>query len=564
MKPLRQLFRRRLFRNEQGFALVIALAVTVVFSMTVITIIESAASNSRSSDRSKGRISAYSLAEAGINNAASILGKSNAYDQHLLHPQGTYQPADCASPPANPSGAPLLGNTCSVYTWTYDGGTTTMWGWLNSANSNWTIISTGQVRNAFGGAPTQRTLTATVHVRAAPSQTNYVTAWNYVFVMDTTPNVCNLSLDQTTNFAVSTYVAGNLCFRNSAYMAETDPTNPINLEVRGKIVYLNPAAKGVGDTSLPSNGQITTAKIGGGCDTAITGTGHTCAPPGDYFYVKPGGYSTTAPPISAPMLTNTDFTNYYNTAYIRPGLGCDNPGPNGATRLANSTFDNDTTPLNGAGGNGSAALFDLTPASNYTCEVKDSAGKVIAELTWDNTSKLLKIRGTIYIDGSVMYSQAATYQGVNSSGVHPAGDLTGKDGIGGKAVLYLSGTFSSFNTPLCGWDTVHDQAAVTGGVCDFSKWTPNTSMLMIVAHGSPDGVNFGGGSGCYFQGAIYAMYNVALGQQCRVEGPVIAATLTVGQGVSMKPLPGITDLPVGAPGNPNTAGIPEAPTYGGG
>jgi hypothetical protein len=37
--------------------------------------------------------------------------------------------------------------------------------------------------------------------------------------------------------------------------------------------------------------------------------------------------------------------------------------------------------------------------------------------------------------------------------------------------------------------------------------------------------------------------------------------LTIGQGASMKPLPGITDLPVGAPGNPNTAGVPEKPSY---
>ena len=127
---------RRVRSDEGGFALVIALAVTVVFSMTVITVIEAASSNSRSSDRSKGRVSAYMLAEAGINNAASILKKSNAFDPHLLHPQGSYQPADCASPPANPTGQALLGNTCSPYTWSYDGGTTTMWGWLDSSTSN--------------------------------------------------------------------------------------------------------------------------------------------------------------------------------------------------------------------------------------------------------------------------------------------------------------------------------------------------------------------------------------------------------------------------------------------
>jgi len=555
---------RRLLGEERGFALVIALAVTVVFSMTVVTVIESATSNSRSSDRSRGRISAYSLAEAGINNAASILSKSNAYDQHVLHPQGTYQPADCASPPANPSNAPLLGNTCSAYTWSYDGGTTTMWGWLNAATSNWTITSVGSVRNAFGGAATTRTLTATVHVRAAPSQDNYVTAWNYVFVKDTTPDICNVTLDQTTNFAVSLYLEGNLCFKNSAYIAETDTNDPINLEVRGKIVWLSGAQKGVGNTALTDNGQVTTAKIAGGCAQNLNGTPHTCSPPSDYFYVKSGGYSTTAPAIAAPALTNTDFATYYDTAFIRPGDPCDNPGPNGSTRLANSTFDNDTTALNGAGGNGSAAQFDLTPSSNYTCQAKDSAGKVVGQLAWDNTAKILQIRGTIYIDGSVTFSQNATYQGVNGAGSHPSGDTSGNDGIGGQAVLYLSGSFTSNNKQLCGWNTVTDQAAATGGICDFTKWTPNTSMLMIVAHGSGNSVDLGGGSGCYIQGAFYSMNNMALGQQCRVEGPVISNTLAVGQGVTMKPLPGITDLPVGAPGNPNTSGIPEAPSYGGG
>src|SRR5438105_1909865 len=145
---------RRLQTEERGFALVLALAVTFVMSMVVITVIESATSNSRSSDRSKGRVSAYSLAEAGINNAASILAKNNAYDAHVLHPQGSYQASDCANPPQNPSTAPSLGNTCSPYTWNYDNGTTTMWGWFDSATSNWPITSTGSVRHPFAASST--------------------------------------------------------------------------------------------------------------------------------------------------------------------------------------------------------------------------------------------------------------------------------------------------------------------------------------------------------------------------------------------------------------------------
>src|SRR5205807_9810234 len=143
-------------------------------------------------------------------------------------------------------------------------------------------------------------------------------------------------------------------------------------------------------------------------------------------------------------------------------------------------------------------------------------------LTWDNTAKILKIRGTIYVDGSVTLSQDATYQGVNSSGVHPSGDTTGADGIGGQAVLYISGTYTQSNHKLCGWDTAIDQTASTGGNCDFSKWTPNTSMFMVVAHGTTTSFSLGGGSGCYFEGAIYSVNLADFGQQCRVEGPVIS------------------------------------------
>ena len=75
------------------------------------------------------------------------------------------------------------------------------------------------------------------------------------------------------------------------------------LEVRGKLVWLSGASKGVGD---PTSGQITSAKIAGGCASSVTGTAHTCSsasPANDYFYVKDGGYSTLAPAIVAPTLS---------------------------------------------------------------------------------------------------------------------------------------------------------------------------------------------------------------------------------------------------------------------
>ena len=540
---------RRVMANEQGFALVIALAVTVVFSMTVVTVIESASSNSRSSDRSKGRVSAYTLAEAGINNAASILSKSNPYDEHLLHPQGSYQPADCASPPANPTGATLLGNTCSPYSWTYDGGTTTMWGWFDMTSSSWTITSTGTVRNAFASASTQRTLTATVHVRAEASQINVVAAWNYVFVKDTTPNVCNVTLDNTTTLSSSLYVEGNLCFKNSAGVSEPDPTDPVFLEVRGKLVWLSGASKGVGSASPLQT--ITSAKIGGGCTTgSVASTAHTCSPSSptnDYFYVKSGGYSTTAPPINAPVLTSADWDGYYQNATISRMKPCDSGG------LPGTSFDNDTTRNTSL-----PSTFVLTAGSNYTCQTTVN-GKVVGELDWNSSTRILQVRGTVFIDGNLSIDGVVKYRGVNANGAHPAG-TDGSDGEGGMMVMYVSGTVSMTNTGVfCGWNMTNDTSAYSGGTCDFSAWTPGTSMFMFIAGG---GVTLNQGS--YFQGAIYTAGSVTLGQSAQTEGPIIAGSITLGQSVKMKPLPGLADLPLGAPGNPNTSGVPEAPAYGSG
>jgi Tfp pilus assembly protein PilX len=536
---------RRLIEQEHGFALVLALSVTVVFSMTVVTVIESAASNSRTANRSKGRISAYSLAEAGINNAGSILSKSNPYDSHTLHPQGTSAPADCASPPAYPTGATLLGNTCSPYSWSYDGGTATMSGSFDLNTQNWTITSTGSVRNAFGGAPTTRVLTATVHIRAQASQINVVPAWNYVFVKDTTPNVCNVTLDNTTSLTSSLYVEGNLCFKNSAGISETNAVDPVLLEVRGKLVWLSGSSKGVGQSSPLQ--EITSAKIGGGCASGtVATTSHACSSATDYFYVKAGGYSAIAPAIVSPTLTTTDWDDYYQSATVSRLKPCNTGG------LSGTVFDNDTIRNTSL-----PSTFILTAGSNYTCQTTNVSGAVVGELDWNAGTRILDVRGNVFIDGNVSIDGVVKYRGVSSKGLHPAGS-NGTDGLGGMMVMYVSGTVSLTNTGVfCGWNTINDTSAYTSGTCDFNAWTPSTSMFMFIAGG---GVTLS--QGAFFQGAIYTSGTVSLGQSAQTEGPIIATALTLGQSVKMKPLPGLADLPLGAPGNPNTSGVPEPPMYG--
>jgi Tfp pilus assembly protein PilX len=541
---------RQRLSEEHGLALVLALGVTIVLSMTVVTVIETSTSNARSSDNSKNRVSAYTLAEAGVANANAILAAKNPYDQHVLHPQPPYQPADCANPPANPTGFALLGDTCSPMVFNLDGGTATVWGWLDLSTANWTITSTGQVaRNAFGGQPATKTLHVVVHIRARAAQQNVTPAWNYVFVKDTTPNVCNITLDQTTALSSSLYTEGNLCFKNSASVSETNSADPVLLEVRGKLVWQSGASKGVGQSSPLQ--EVTSAKIGGGC-TAVGGTPtsatHTCQRPSagsDYFYVKTGGYSTDAPAINSPSLTTTDWDNYYQTATISRLNPCLSGG------LAGSNFDNDTTRNSSL-----LTAFNLTPSTSYTCQTKNTNGFVIGELDWDATNHILSIRGTVFIDGNVTINGLVKYRGVNKDGLHPSGS-NGADGTGGMMVMYVSGTVSLSNSGVfCGWNTNNDTAAYNGSSCDFSAWTPGTSMFMFVTNG---GVTLNQSS--FFQGAIYSAGNVTLGQSAQTEGPIITNTISLGQSVQMKPLPGLADLPLGAPGNPNTSGVPEQPVY---
>jgi hypothetical protein len=196
-----------------------------------------------------------------------------------------------------------------------------------------------------------------------------VPAWNYVFVKDTTPDVCNVTLDNTTTLNSSLYVEGNLCFKNSAGISEPNPAEPVLLEVRGKLVWLNGASKGVGDLSTNPFQHLTSAKVAGGCSSSLAGVAHTCSPPNDYFYVKAGGYSSFAPAISAPTLTASDWDGYYQNATISRLKPCNAGG------LSPTSFDNDTLRNSSL-----ASTFVLTAGSNYTCQTTDASGSVVGEL----------------------------------------------------------------------------------------------------------------------------------------------------------------------------------------
>ena len=128
--------------------LIMAIGILGVLSLTGATLIYYSSSNARSASASKGHETAYTLAEAGVAQALSVL---------------------------NNSLSPLTGSLLGSTTLQLEGGSVTYSGTLNG--TTWTITSTGTVTNPTGAAAVTRTLTRSAEVYGLNSGAN-VAAWN--------------------------------------------------------------------------------------------------------------------------------------------------------------------------------------------------------------------------------------------------------------------------------------------------------------------------------------------------------------------------------------------------
>jgi hypothetical protein len=498
---------RKLIAREEGFALVLALGLTVLLSMTVVTVIESSMSNSRQSNVSMGRIGASSLAEAGINNALAVLThpNTNALQQSAL--------------PSTEADASQK---------SYPDGTAKWWGILTG--SNWILHGVGLVRNPSGpGAPDlRRESTATVDVILAPTQPMTTKLWDYL--MNTgTGSPCDMTIadgSHTGNPATIVsrlYVYGNLCLGTSDGGIGLVKDSP--LMVKGKLSVNSPSSA-VGSSGAPINEM----HIGQGCTYLTQALHNPCqvgagGSPAFKDNIWATVVDTVVPDITAPT---PDWNSSYTNAKPGPMQACT------TTSGSPPAWDNNTT-RDYSVYNASATAFDLTPASSYSCTVTDAYSNVLGKLDWNGSTKVLTIVGTVFIDGAAKVTNGALNQ------------------YTGQGTIYLSGTFyMSDGTRLC--------AAVSGTECDFAAWNPNTKLLGIVANGN--GVQLASGLGIHlynaqFQGALYATNTIRLEGTTRTHGPIIARRIDIGYNVSTSSaaangFPLVTTVPTGLPGAPTT------------
>jgi len=499
-------------RGEQGMVLPIALGILAVLTISTMVVLDSSTSNARSSVRSKGDKVAFALAEAGINNAIAVLMKpgTNALNKYDFCPA-----ADTA---------PVLPcwNTNA-----YEGGTVQWTGALTvqSASAYWTLTSTSSVRNPYGTRVLHRTLTARAPVYPAPSQPLNSPSWNYIYsrALGTGQpfSGCDMTLTNQVEVTSPLFVNGNLCLENKARITAG------GLFVRGSLSQ-NSTQNFVGTSAV----KLNDAHIAKGCK--YTGqVAHTPCVGGD----PPAGDKVWALTLDANAGAVQPPSVLWNEWYLNASPGPYYPcNPTEPGQAPNPTWAWDTPVAAGSASditkltykNNNAGLINLTPPTSYSC--RTWAGR----LSWDASSRVLTVSGTMYLDGSAKIDNGLT------------------NSYAGQGVIYMSGTLLVKNSKLCGkLDSANPNNCTTTG------WNPNTNLITFVANGNgstgaPDSQVPVGDSvyivSSHVQGAIYGTNIVDAATTSLVDGPLDGSTVILGQ-TSNSAFPPFSIVPSGMPGN---------------
>ena len=530
--------------DERGQSLVLALLVMTTLAIVLSTVIIFTSSNQRNANYQKSAQVATSLAEAGINDAVSVLANpSNSCCLVVPWGAGTNAvlPDNSASHPA--------------YSTTYSGGAVKWWGTLDQSTEIWTLHAQSTVANPTGpsAASIVKNMTAQVQVNAPKPGNIQVGVWNTIYSPYGPSAGCDTLVAQSENIGVPLYVGGNLCVGNGALI-----NAPVY--VGGFLNFSNKQAQ-VGCSVANGNGCATpapvhSAHVGSYCVVGASSQVNPCKSepvngnqPHTNIWVQGAPNNLTGPAsdflgITAPQIcwgpstcTGDPTGGWYTQASPGPTHPCVTSAGTPPVFDNNTTWGPQETP---AAPNGSVpGTFNLTPdSSDYTCKT------AYGELSWNHTSRVLTVNGTVFIDGNVTATSSsqtpATYTGWGS-----CTNATPCDGV-----MYVSGTAFINGVKLC--------AVVVSGNCDWANWNPNAKILVFLANGqgSQQGVSAGQGvvvgpSQTSFQGALYANYQVVTGQSAATQGPLVSGTQTVVSGQSFQgTFPNINILPISIQGPP--------------
>jgi Tfp pilus assembly protein PilX len=519
--------------DERGQSLVMALLVLTFLAVSLGTVIFFTASNQRSSNLHKAQATAKSLAEAGVNNAISVLANPN---------NAPYLENEWA---ADGSGlSPLPDGTVNhpAYSTRYSGGVATSgcvsnvpcvkwWGNLDTTYDVWTLHGKATVPNPTGAAAIVKTMSAQVQVNA-PNPTNFkVGVWNTVYSpKGPTAGQCDTSIGQGITISIPVYVGGNLCMGQNAVI-----TKPVY--VGGFLTFQNKQ----GHIGSSGNGNtVNSAHVGGYCQVSSGTQVSPCksepvggSNPNTNIWVTGAptnltGVASDFIGITAPAICWDGTQAACTGPPLNGWYAVSSPGPTHPCVTSSGTpptYDNDSSFNNSV-----ATTFNLTPATSYTCKTAQG------ELSYNAATRVLTIAGTVFIDGNVTASTPGNLP-IQYTGWGSGGNCTNNGDC--QSVLYVSGDFSLNSEKLC----AVMNASNTDCNWTTNAWDPNKKILIVASNGST-GITVGP-SQTSFQGGLYATNTVSTGQSAVTEGPLVSGTQAVVLGQQFGgTFPAITILPL--------------------
>lgn len=365
-------------------------------------------------------------------------------------------------------------------------GTVTYVGTLSG--TTWTLTGTGSARNPSGPHAANVVRTVSAQAQVTTSTVPDMRAYNYLFIDQ--PAGC-IDMGNGVTLDVAVYVRGDLCLRNNAQI------NSPAVHLLGNLSVFNSAQIGSAGAPISEFRSTGTCSYGG----SVT----TCGAPSRVYASTIG---TDPPSIPKPTI---NLPNWYANADLGPLSNCTSGSFSGG-------FDTNTV-LDVSRGS-----VDLTPASAYDCR-KVVGGQTVAQLTWQPGSPgTLTIKGVIYFDGNVTWSNLNLIQ------------------YDGRATIYASGVVAIANNA--------DLCAVPA--CD-SSWDPSVDLLIFVAGSKTSATTTTAtsvsiGQNVNFQGAIYAVNDVIVANNTTLSGPIIARSSSVSNStvIHSSPIP-ISEFLVGVP-----------------
>ena len=243
-------------------------------------------------------------------------------------------------------------------------------------------------------------------------------------------------------------------------------------------------------TSIGISGtNVKGAYVGGTCKFAAQAAHAPCSTT-DKVYADT--ISQSPETLAKPQI---DLEYWYENAMPGPMHNC-------TTGSFTGGFDNDTTY------NVSRPTSpEITPeGSSYTCQVKDAQNFLLGELSWNHLTRVLKIHGTVFVDGDLRFDDDGTI-------VH----------YQGRGIIYAAGDIE-YDEIVCAGGSGNTNCITQG----MSNWDPTQNMLIVLSGGNAEydqGATQNQNEPSGLQGIIYAKGDCTIHQNFHASGPVICDTI---------------------------------------